>query len=42
MLRDSYFLDLLLVRYNYAKFHHCRICVADFREGEGAFWPPHP
>ena len=23
-----------------AKFHHCRICVTDFREG--AFLPPHP
>ena len=27
-----YFLDLPYVRYNYAKFHHCRICVTDFRE----------
>ena len=36
-----YFLDLLWVRYNCAKFHHCRICVTDFREG-GAFFglPP--
>ena len=25
-----YFLDLLCVRYNCAKFHHCRICVTDF------------
>ena len=29
-----YFFDLLWVRYNYAKFYHCRICVRDFR-GEG-------
>ena len=36
-----YFLDLLWVRYNCAKFHHCRICVTDFREG-GNFWPPPP
>ena len=27
-----YFLDFLYVRYNCAKFHHCRICVTDFRE----------
>ena len=27
------FLDLPWVRYNCAKFHHCRICVTDFREG---------
>ena len=27
------FLDFLCVRYNCAKFHHCRICVTDFREG---------
>ena len=33
--------DLLWVRYNCAKFHHCRICVRDFREG-GPFWPPSP
>ena len=41
--RFIYFLDLLWVRYNFAKFHHCRICVADFREG-GLFahTPPHP
>ena len=34
-----YFLDLLWIRYNCAKFHHCRLCVTDFREG-GPFWPP--
>ena len=28
-----YFLDLPWVKYNCAKFHHCRICVTDFREG---------
>ena len=28
-----HFLDLLLVRYNCTKFHHCRIYVTDFREG---------
>ena len=27
------FLDLFWVRYNCAKFHHCGICVGDFREG---------
>ena len=32
-----YFLNLPWVRYNCAKFHHCRICVTDFREG-GPFW----
>ena len=31
------FFDLLLVRYNCAKFHHCRICVTDFLKG--AFFP---
>ena len=30
--RDICFLDLLYVRYNCAKFHHCRMCVTDFRE----------
>ena len=35
----TYFLDLLQVRYNCAKFHHCRICVNDFSEG-GLFAPP--
>ena len=34
-----YFLGLLWVRYNCAKFHHRRICVTDFREG-GLFAPP--
>ena len=29
-----YFLDLLYVRYNCAKFHQFRICVRHFREGE--------
>ena len=28
-----YVLNLLQVRYNCAKFHHCRICVRDFRKG---------
>ena len=37
--RDSYFLDLLWVRYNCAKFHHCGICVTDFREW-AFFGPP--
>ena len=36
-----YFLDLLWVRYNWAKFHHCRIYVTDFRKG-GRFCPTHP
>ena len=35
-----YFLGLLQVRYNCAKFHHCRICVTDFRDW--AFLPPPP
>ena len=30
---------LLWERYNCAKFHHCRICVTDFRRG-GLFAPP--
>ena len=37
-----YFLDLLWVRNNCAKFHHCRIRVADFREGGTFLPPPHP
>ena len=28
-----YFVDLLKVRYNCAKFHHCMICVTDLKEG---------
>ena len=35
-----YFLDLLYVRYNCAKFHHCRICVTDFREAVAFLAPP--
>ena len=35
-----YFLDLLYVRCNCPKFHHCRIYVTDFREG--AFLATHP
>ena len=35
------FLDLLWVRYNCAKFHHCRICATDFRE-RGLFGRPPP
>ena len=31
--RDLYFLDFFQVRYNYAKFHYCRIYVTDFRNG---------
>ena len=34
-----YFLDPFWVRYNWAKFHHCRICVTDFRERR-LFAPP--
>ena len=37
-----YFLDLLWVRYNCAKFHHCSICVTDFREVGAFLPPPHP
>ena len=39
--RFIYFLDLLWVRYNFAKFHHCRMCVTDLRE-RGSFCPPPP
>ena len=35
-----YILDLLQLRYNFAKFHHCRICVTDFREGGPFCTPP--
>ena len=35
-----YFLDLLCIRYNCPKFHHCRICVTDFMEGGVIFAPP--
>ena len=38
-----FFLDLPYVRYNCAKFHHCRIRVADFREAGPKRPPPtHP
>ena len=38
-----HFLDPLWVRYNCAKFYHCRICMTDFREGGRLFHPPpHP
>ena len=37
--RDLYIFWIFLD--NCAKFHHCRICVADFRDG-GAKRPPHP
>ena len=37
--RDSYIIWIfVMLRYNCAKFHHCRICVTEFREG--AFLPP--
>ena len=32
------FVDLLQLKYNCAKFHHCRICATDVREG-GLFCP---
>ena len=35
-----YFLDLIWVRYNRAKFHHCRICATYFWEG-GLVFPPY-
>ena len=35
------FFDFCQVRYNCVTFHHCRICVTDFRE-EGIFAHPHP
>ena len=34
-----YFLDLPWIRYDCAKFYHCRICVTDFRDW-GPFCPP--
>ena len=38
--RDSFFFfNLLWIRYNCAKFHHCKICLTDFRKG-GLFDPP--
>ena len=36
--RFIYFLDVLWVRYNCAKFHHCRICVTNYL-GRGIFAP---
>ena len=36
-----HFFDLPYVRYNCAKFHHCRICVVNFREGVKKA-PPYP
>ena len=36
------FLDLLLLRYNYAKFPHCWICDTDFSYGELLAPPPPP
>ena len=34
--RDLYiFWIFFRLRYNSAKFHHCRICVTDFRQGLG-------
>ena len=37
-----YFLDLVQVRYNCAKFDHCRICVTDFKEGGLSVKSPPP
>ena len=37
-----YFLELLCVSYNCAKFHHCRIYVTGFREGGPFCSPSHP
>ena len=34
-----YFVDLLWIRYDCTKFHHCGICATDFMEG-GPFCPP--
>ena len=36
------FFDLLYVRHKFAKIHHCRIWVTDFREGVGLFGLPSP
>ena len=36
--RDSYIFWIFFAQGITAKFHHCRICVTDFREG-GLFWP---
>ena len=35
-----FFMDLLWVRHNSAKFHYCKICVIDFKEWE-TFLLPH-
>ena len=35
-----YFLDLLQARYNCAKFHHCGLCVINFRVGSHFIFPP--
>ena len=35
-----YTLDILSSRYNCAKFHHCWICVTNFRVEWGDFLPP--
>ena len=35
-----YFSNPFKVRYNCSSFHHCRICVTNFRDG--AFLSPHP
>ena len=35
-----YFLDLLWVRYNCDKFHHCRTRVTDFLDGDSFCSPP--
>ena len=37
--RDSYSFWIIL-RYNFAKFHHCRMCVTDFRQGGDFFATP--
>ena len=36
------FFNLLQVRYNCGNFHHCRICVTDFRERGPFCTSPHP
>ena len=33
-----YILNLCQVRYSRVKFHHCRICVTDFRDGGWGGW----
>ena len=41
MSHDLHIFWIFLGKDNFAKFHHCRICVTDFKDG-GALLPPPP